>query len=110
MQTNPVLVAVAAAIAAFTIPILAQVDIPIEPVTVSQPVTVTQNVTVSQVPVQAIHFDLVNERIDFRVAGLAGGNSTITITGQQYQAIKTSFLAPFAAAVAPTLREKVAGE
>lgn len=102
---------VAALVAAVTLPIvLAQVEIPIEPVSVTQPVTTTQTVTVTQIPVQAIHFDLVNERIDFRVSGGAGGNATITLTGAQYNAIKQSFLSPFAAAVAPTLRAKLSGE
>ncbi len=85
-----------------------QVSIPIEPVTVSQPVTVTQNITVSEVPVQSIRFDLVNESISFQLTPVAGGNRTITLTGAEFTAVRNSFLAPFSQAIAPTLRSKLA--
>ena len=79
-------------------PALAQVEIPLDqPVTVQQPVT--QNVTLTAVQVSTILFDLQNERILFGSNG-----TTIVLDGQQYQAIKSSFLDPFAAAVATSLR------
>jgi len=79
-------------------PALAQVEIPLDqPVTVQQPVT--QNVTLTAVQVSTILFDLKNERILFGSNG-----TTIVLDGPQYQAIKASFLDPFSAAVAPSLR------
>lgn len=85
-----------------------QVSIPIEPVTVSQPVTVTQNVTVSEVPVQSIRFDVVNQVITFQLTPTAGANRTITLTGADYTAVRDAFLTPFSQAIAPTLRSKFA--
>lgn len=89
--------------------LVAQVTIPLdESVTVAQQVTTTQNVTVSAVPVAAINFDLVGEKITFRMAGNAtGGNSTVTLAGAEYQAVKAAFLTPFATTIAPTLRVKI---
>jgi len=92
-----------------TAALIAQVDIPIDPVTVTQPVTLTQNVTISSVAVQTITFDVLNERILFRIASGVGGNTTLTIAGSEYAAIRSTFLAPFAAQIAPTLRARLAG-
>ena len=111
MKTNLItlVVILGATTLAVTLPrARAQVEIPIEPVTIAQPVTVTQNVTVTAVPVQSIRFDLVNQTITFQVSTTAGGNRTITLTGAEYNAIRDAFLTPFSQTIAPTLRAKIA--
>jgi len=107
MKTH-MLIALAALVAVVTQKITrAQVEIPIESITIQQPVTTTQNVTVTAVPVTTIRFDLVSQRIDFTVGTSQGGNRTLSLTGSEYQAIRANFLDPFATAVAPALRAKL---
>lgn len=103
---TPLLILVAS-VAALTAA-LSQVAIPLDqPVVVQQPITTTQNVTVSEVAVSAITFDIANQKITFRLAGNQTGNGTITLTGAEYQNVRTQFLTPFSQAVAPTLRAKL---
>jgi hypothetical protein len=76
-------------------------------VMVEQPVTVVQSVPVSTVPVRAIIFDMEAQKIIFRCAFGNSGNATVELSGGEFQAIKTQFLNPFAAQVAPLLQEKL---
>lgn len=105
---KPILL-LALGLAAVVAALHAQVTIPLdESVTVPTQVTVTQNVTVSSVPLAAINFDLVNEKITFRMGGNStSSNGTVTLTGAEYDAVKAAFLTPFASTIAPTLRLKI---
>ena len=76
-------------------------------VMVEQPVTVVQSVAVSTVPVRAITFDMEAQKIIFRCAFGNSGNATVELSGAEFQAIKTQFLNPFAAQVAPLLQAKL---
>jgi len=77
-------------------------------VMVEQPVTVVQSVAVSTVPVRSITFDMEAQKIIFRCTFGSSGNATVELSGGEFQAIKTQFLNPFAAQVAPILQAKLA--
>ena len=78
-------------------------------VMVEQPVTVVQSVAVSTVPVRAIIFDMEAQKIIFRCSLGNSGNATVELSGSEFQAIKTQFLNPFVAQVAPLLQAKLSG-
>ena len=79
-------------------------------IVVEQPVTVVQSISVSSVPVRKVTFDMETEKIVFLCSFGTSGNATVELSGSEFQAIKTQFLTPFAAQVAPLIQAKLSAK